>query len=484
MKNKTKIVFVALTIVLLLCVLWVSTIQAGPKPQRVLFRLPYEDYFPDDYTATAPNFADFPADFSDGTVAWDLDLIDAEPDKMSYDGEGIYVAVLDTGLVANWRDYFPEERIAKEYGIGFYENVYYNPAKDEYTYGGIVHEGSFLGKLAHGTHVTSTIIGYSYYGQYVRGVAPKAKIIPVKVLDTYENLGGDVFGTDFMVAAGINYVADLAESEGIKVIISMSIGSPEPSEAIENAIDYAISKGVIIVAAAGNRGRPMGWPASPTGAPTWDWILDWPGAYPQVICVGSCGWGMGVNDDETIKYPGTGEWEPWPQIPRTWWYQDVAENMEDEISYISYFSSREYVNPDFSGYTVELDVVAPGSWVLGPYPGDTFGYQHTPWWAQGSPWNPNTPPPNYWYVGGTSMATPHVSGAVALMLEKDPTMTQTDVEAVLKGTATPLPTAMLGYPFAFNYVRWSTGAIYAFLWGADATGAGIIQADAAIAAVP
>lgn len=483
MKNKTKIVFAALAIVLMLTVLYVPTIQARPKPKRVLFKYPYEEYFPDDYTAETPNFADYPADFSLGTVAWDLDIIDAEPDKMGYDGEGIYVAVLDTGLIANWRDYFPEERIATEYGIGFYENVRYNPAKDEYAYSGIVQKTTFLGKLAHGTHVTSTIIGFSYYGQYVRGVAPKAKIIPVKVLDTYEGLPLDeyglpqVFGTDLMVAAGINYIADLAESEEIKIVISMSIGAPEPSEVIEDAIDYAISKGVIVVAAAGNRGEPMGWPANPD-----TWFLDWPGAYPGVICVGSSGWGMGVDEYGYPKYPGTGEWEPWPQPrPRTWWYQGVAEDMEDEISYISYFSSREYVNPAFSGEEVELDVVAPGSWVLGPYPGDTYGYQHIPWWAKGYPWNPNTPPPNYWYVGGTSMSTPHVSGVAALMLQKDPTLTQADVEAILKDTATPLPTAILGYPLAYNWVRWPSGDVYAFLWGADATGAGIIQADAALA---
>jgi len=480
-KNKTKIVFAALAIVLMLTILYVPTIQARPKPKRVLFRLPYEEYFPDDYTAETPNFADYPADFSDGTVAWDLDLIDVE--KTEYDGEGIYVAVLDTGLVANWRDYFPEERIATEYGIGFYESVRIDKA-GEYIYGGKVHKGSFLGKLAHGTHVTSTIIGYSYYGQYVRGVAPKAKIIPVKVLDTYENLGGDVFGTDFMVAAGINYIADLAESEGIKIIISMSIGGPEPSPPIRDAIAHAIDNGVIVVAAAGNRGLPMGWPAMVNAT---HWFLDWPGAYPEVICVGSCGWGMGVDEYGYPKYPETGEWEPWEpthQRPRTWWYQEVAEDIEDEISYISYSSSREYVNPAFPEETVELDVVAPGSWVLGPYPGDTFGYQHIPWWAKGSPWNPNTPPPNYWYVGGTSMSTPHVSGVAALMLQEDPTLTQADVEAILKGTATPLPTAILGYPFAYNWVRWPSGATYAFMWGADATGAGIIQADAAIAATP
>ena len=211
-----------------------------------------------------------------------------------------------------------------------------------------------------------------------------------------------------------------------------------------------------------------------------------PGGYPQVISVGSSGWGMGVNEDESIKYLGTGEWEPWPQpSPRTWWYSDVPEDIEDEISYISYFSSREYVNPDYYlTETVELDVVAPGSWILGPYPGDTFGYQHIPWWARGQPWNPHTPPPNYWYVGGTSMATPHVSGIAALMLEKDPTLNQGDVETILKDTATSLPTSLTPYPFAYNYVRWPTGDIYAFLWDEYATGEGLVQADAVLGAIP
>jgi len=80
------------------------------------------------------------------------------------------------------------------------------------------------------------------------------------------------------------------------------------------------------------------------------------------------------------------------------------------------------------------------------------------------------------------MSTPHVSGVIALMLQEDPTLDQSEVETILKATATPLPTAVLGYPFAFNWVRWPTGDVYAFLWAEDATGAGIVQADAAIAA--
>ena len=87
-------------------------------------------------------------------------------------------------------------------------------------------------------------------------------------------------------------------------------------------------------------------------------------------------------------------------------------------------------------------------------------------------------------MSAASMATPHVSGVAALMLQENPTLEQDDVEAILKGTATPLPTAIAAYPFAYNWVRWPSGAIYAFLWAADATGAGIIQADEAIAAIP
>ena len=446
---------------------------------RTLLSYPNEEYLQDDYTAETPNFANFSPDFSNGTLPWDHDIIDVE--KTEYDGEGIYVAVLDTGLVANWNDYFSKERIATEYGIGFYENVRKDKKTGEYIYSGNVHRTTFLGKLAHGTHVTSTIIGYSYYGEHVRGVAPKVRIIPVKVLNTYEGLGGDVFGTDLMVAAGINYIADLAEREEIKIVISMSLGAPEPSQSIKDAIDHAIENGVIVVAAAGNNG----WQADPA-----TWFLDWPGAYPEVICVGSSGWGMGVDESGNPKYPGTGEWEQWPKESRTWWCQDVAENMEEEISYISYFSSRECVNPAFPDEDVELDVVAPGSWILGPYPGDTSGYRHIPWWANGSPWNPNAPPANYWYVGGTSMATPHVSGVAALMLEKDPTLTQEDVEAILKETAAPLLPVISNTPAisnplsAYNWVRWPDGRIYQFSWAADATGAGIIQADEAIAAIP
>ncbi|MGB2982397.1 MAG: hypothetical protein WBC63_00880, partial [Candidatus Bipolaricaulia bacterium] len=62
-------------------------------------------------------------DYADGLSTWDLDLINVTdfgvPRVVPYDGTGVYVAVLDTGLVENWRDYLPEDRIAVEYAKAY-----------------------------------------------------------------------------------------------------------------------------------------------------------------------------------------------------------------------------------------------------------------------------------------------------------------------------------------------------------------------------
>ena len=59
---------------------------------------------------------------------WDADMINSE--AVSQTGAGVYVAVLDTGLVPNWKDYFPTERIATNLGTGFYQNVSFKAQND------------------------------------------------------------------------------------------------------------------------------------------------------------------------------------------------------------------------------------------------------------------------------------------------------------------------------------------------------------------
>ena len=153
---------------------------------------------------------------------------------------------------------------------------------------------------------------------------------------------------------------------------------------------------------------------------------------------------------------------------------NVPEPQTADGVYITDFSSR-----DISDDT-ELDVVAPGSWVRGPFPGFP-GYAHLPAWAAGLGDLLGNNPGNHAYVGGTSQATPHVTALAALMLEKDTTLTQAEVETILKTSAIPIPAGSAEVWDPFN----AAGSQFVtFSWEDNATGSGLIQADAALSLVP
>lgn len=359
-----------------------------------------------------------------GRVAWDIDMIDADlvhgsPGAGTFvDGSGVFVAILDTGLVPNWEDYFPADRIATEYAMSFH-----NPNFNE-------NKGGWTDTDGHGTHVTSTILGYSYYGlANFEGVAPGARVIPVKVL----NNSGSGWGS--AVAAGIVYVANLKASGAIDapVVINMSLGSPLPDPLEILAIDYALARGVVIVASAGNRGNAG---------------MGYPGGYPQVISAGATGW--------TSEWPKDAN----GNVIRTWWTGDVPEGDVSGITYVCGFSSRQKPEQD-------LDVLAPGSWVVGPYLNQ--GAAHPSIWANGKPGQ-------YYFLGGTSMAAPHVTATVALMLQVHPDLTAAEAETILESTALPIPAP------GSAVVNGPNGLPITFTWSADAVGSGLIQTDSAVQA--
>jgi len=388
---------------------------------------------PDAERGDAPLDALAVSDFTGGLSTWDMDAVNVTVSPFTstrntsgFTGDGVYVGILDTGLLDNWRSYFPTDRIATRFAIAFQGG------------GGAMNKGAVPSQPnvwehdqnSHGTHVTSTIIGYSFSGTPINGVAPKATIIPVKVLKQ------SGFGWSSMIARGIDYITDLkiAGALGTRpAVINMSLGGPNLDVVEKAAIDRAVANGVIIVAAAGNSGT-LG--------------MGFPGAYEPVISVAAVGW--------------TGQWVAhsfgspplaFCNSSRSWWLcGDVADPTNPNDFYIAGFSSRQKAGQD-------LDLAAPGAYTVGPYQLNS-GSSLT-----------------YFFLSGTSMATPHVTGIVALMAQKDAALTAGDAETILEASALRLGTG----PVTITNPSGSTTAIS---WGTDATGAGLVQVDAALAATP
>ncbi|MDQ3928578.1 MAG: S8 family serine peptidase, partial [Chloroflexota bacterium] len=138
-------------------------------------------------------------DFTGGTSMWDMDAVNVtEVGKgrtIGYDGTGAYVAVLDSGLTDQWRQYFPQERIATQYAKAFNGSSTVDGGEPTNSW---EHDQN-----SHGTHVTSSILGYSLNGKQITGVAPRATVIPVKVL----NQNGSNWWT--AISQGIIYAGNL-----------------------------------------------------------------------------------------------------------------------------------------------------------------------------------------------------------------------------------------------------------------------------------
>ena len=171
---------------------------------------------------------------------WEITAFNLPASWKNSQGEGVKVAVLDTGCDLNHPD------LVDNLLPGFNFVKRGTPPDDD---------------NGHGSHVTGTICA-SNNDIGIVGVAPKAKVVPVKVLD--ENGSGDLDA----VAEGIRWSAN----QGVD-FITMSLGSSTETPQLYEAIVYAERKGVVTFCAAGNAGQTR--------------QIFYPAAYPNVIGIGA-----------------------------------------------------------------------------------------------------------------------------------------------------------------------------------------------------
>jgi serine protease len=163
-------------------------------------------------------------------------------------GQGARVAVLDTGIAYMTKK--PQFRRSPDFARSQFMPGYDFVDKDREP----------LDEDGHGTHVAGTIGERDDNGIGLTGLAPRAKLMPVRVLDS------EGFGTARDIARGIRFAADhKAQVINMSFEFSLGVNSCGKIKGICTAVKYAFKKGSLVVAAAGNEnGEPVAFPA---GAP-------------------------------------------------------------------------------------------------------------------------------------------------------------------------------------------------------------------------
>ncbi len=175
------------------------------------------------------------------TIDWGIEICGIPGLWRQTRGEGIKVAVLDTGIAFEHPDLRDAIADAKDF-----TNSRSGPADVQ----------------GHGTHCAGTIAARQN-STGVIGVAPECKLLVGKVL------GDNGSGSSNSVAAGVRWAADAGAN-----LISMSLGSSMDSPDIYQAIKEVTDRGVFVIAAAGNEGPQLG-------------TVGYPGRYEEVIAVGA-----------------------------------------------------------------------------------------------------------------------------------------------------------------------------------------------------
>lgn len=152
----------------------------------------------------------------------------------------------------------------------------------------------------HGTHVAGLVAAD---GQAL-GTAPGARLLPVRVLE------GEAGGSAFAVAQGVLWAAGLLSepaNANPAAVINLSLGSAAPSSVLESAVRQALDAGVLVVAAAGNSGGTLAYPAAYPGVVAVTAVAGPILTYqPWYASHGAGTWLSGYGGDETQDQDGDG----------------------------------------------------------------------------------------------------------------------------------------------------------------------------------
>ncbi|HXJ40162.1 MAG TPA: S8 family peptidase, partial [Bryobacteraceae bacterium] len=331
----------------------------------------------------------------DRNMAGSLDLADPTTNatlawqQYGVDGTGVGVAIIDSGVSLK------------------------NDLKTKDTLGSrIVYSESFVSggdpsdAYGHGTHVAGIVAANGAdstgpnFARTFKGIAPNANIINLRVLDQ------NGAGTESGVIAAIQRAIQLQSTYNIRVL-NLSLGHPiyesYTLDPLCQAVEQAWKAGIVVVTAAGNYGRD-----NSNGRHGYGTIAS-PGDDPYVITVGASSMnGTPYRTDDTITS----------------------------------FSSK---GPTLIDHIVKPDLVAPGNNIVSllASPTCTLLAQYPKTQVNSSTYCTNcetlgtysTASASYFRLSGTSMATPMVSGAVALLLQYQPSLAPDQVKARLMKTA-------------------------------------------------
>ncbi len=344
-----------------------------------------------------------------------------------WDGTGVGIAVIDSG-------------VSSVYDLNTDDN---NSSRLVYSQSFVAGDSSTGDAFGHGTHIAGIVAGNGYlsstsnYPGVYRGIASEAKIVNLRVLDS---TGA---GTDSSVIAAIQQAISLKNTYNIRVInLSLARGVYESYklDPLCQAVESAWRAGIVVVVAAGNMGQYDG--ANTNGYAT----IGAPGNDPYVITVGA------------TNTHGTG-----------------AQTAQVMTSY----SSK---GPTAFDHVVKPDLVAPGNGVVSRMAqgGNVLVSSHPalavyPCNSSRLSCGPQFGSARYMRLSGTSMATPVVSGVVALLLEKTPSLTPDQVKARL------MKSAWKGFASYITATDKATGVVYQIEQDLFAVGAGAVDASAALA---